>query len=237
MNNANTAENARAELDDLNDTMEAAGIYVALEVRDGALILSGEVDSEEMHEAALDLAQPYSDRYELAIEDAIEVLAMEPDTASQRFDTARGGEVFPGEAETITDVGTIDPGQSMDEAIPYFPPTDPVVGGQRHRQDEIEVIGGFQTTSMLGDEDIALNQPFRGDEQITEDVLRELREDATTTDLRVRVHTRDGVVFLVGEVPTLEDAENAEAVAGRVTGVVEVREELKVTSMRADRAR
>lgn len=236
MNDAQTAEQVRAELADLSDTMEAAGIYVALEVRDGALILSGEVDSVEMHEAALDLAQPFSDRYELSIEDAIDVLEMRPDTGSGAFDTARG-DGFPGEAETITDVGTVDAGQSMDEAIPYFPPTDPVIGSQMARQDEVEVIGGFQTTSMHGDEDTALRQPFRGDEQITEDVLRELREDATTTDLKVRVHTRNGVVFLVGEVPTMEDAENAEAVAGRVTGVDEVREELKVASIRADRGR
>lgn len=55
----------------------------------------------------------------------------------------------------------------------------------------------------------------------------ELREDAATTDLRVDVLVWDGVVRLRGTVPTLEDADNAEAVAARVPGV---REELEVRS-------
>ena len=46
----------------------------------------------------------------------------------------------------------------------------------------------------------------------------------------------DGVVHLGGEVPTLDDAENAEAVASQVAGVVEVREELHIASLR-DRRR
>ena len=39
----------------LDDTLEAAGIHVAAEVRDGTLYLSGEVDSEANRQAALDV--------------------------------------------------------------------------------------------------------------------------------------------------------------------------------------
>lgn len=221
----------------LNDALEAAGIYVAVEQRAGALVLSGEVETAEMHEAALDLAQAVAEPRRMEIEDALEVLEIQPDVVSDAHAEGAGSDVFPGDSETISDVGTVDAGQAMDEAVPYFPPTDPVIGEQLFEQDEVEVIGGFQTTSLQGDDDEDARRSVRGDEQISDDVRRELREDATTTDLVIRVETRNGVVVLLGEVQTLEDAENAEAVAGGVPGVVEVREELTILGLEADRNR
>ena len=61
--------------------------------------------------------------------------------------------------------------------------------------------------------------------------LRELREGALTIDLQVEVDVRNCVATLRGEVERLEDDENAEAVAARVEGVQEVREELVVRSI------
>lgn len=223
-------------IDALNDALEAAGIYVAVEQRDGALHLSGEVDTAEMREAAMDLAQAVAEPRGMDIVDAMEVLEIQPDVLSAAQGEVAGDGVFPGEADTMTDVGTVDPGQAMDEAVPYFPPTDPVIGAQLFEQDEVEVIGGFQATSMEGDDDEGAGS-VRGDEQISDDVRRELREDALTTDLDVRVETRNGVVVLLGTVETLEDAENAEAVARGVPGVVEVREELTIPGLQADRGR
>jgi osmotically-inducible protein OsmY len=72
----------------------------------------------------------------------------------------------------------------------------------------------------------------RDDEPITRDVRRELREDVLTSDLWIEVETRHGVVRLRGEVPTIEDAENAEAVANRISGVKEVQDNLVVRSLR-----
>jgi hypothetical protein len=125
-----------------------------------------------------------------------------------------------GEAST-----TIDP-QPEGETV-FFPPTDPVVapasGGN------LEVLGGFTPTSdtSLEVEPSALdNQP--GDEALADAVRRELREDALTTDLAINVIVRRGVVRLRGTVPTLEDAEHAGEVAGRLPGVAEVVEELEV---------
>lgn len=223
------------DLANLNDALEAAGIYAALEVRDGALIVTGEVDSAEMREAALDLSDLVATRRGWRVEDALDVLDIEIESGESPYETSGHAGVFPADAATLTDVGSIDAEQAGEEGVPYFPPTDPVIGEQNIRQDEVEVIGGFQTTSLQGDEDAASAQHFRGDEAITSDVIRELREDALTTDLKIRVHTRNRVVFLVGEVPTLDDAENAEAVAARVPNVAEVREELKVAEFQADR--
>jgi osmotically-inducible protein OsmY len=109
----------------------------------------------------------------------------------------------------------------------YFPPTDPVVrpaaGGN------IEVIGGFQATSM----DTAEVAPSAidgqpGDEALADAVRRELLEDASTTDLAIAVQVRNRVARLRGRVTDIDDAENAEAVAARVPGIIEVIEELEV---------
>jgi osmotically-inducible protein OsmY len=70
-----------------------------------------------------------------------------------------------------------------------------------------------------------------GDEAIADAIRRELREDAATTGLVVRVVVRNGVAHLRGAVPDLSDAEAAEEVAARVPGVVEVVEELEVAAL------
>jgi osmotically-inducible protein OsmY len=70
-----------------------------------------------------------------------------------------------------------------------------------------------------------------GDEAIRDAVLRELREDAATTALVLDVQVHKGVVRIRGLVPDLVDAENAEEVASRLPGVVEVIDETKVEGM------
>jgi osmotically-inducible protein OsmY len=59
-------------------------------------------------------------------------------------------------------------------------------------------------------------------------VVRELREDAATTDLMITVSAANGYVRLRGSVPTIDDADNAQEVAARVPGVVEVIDDLDV---------
>ena len=222
------------ELSDLNAALEAAGIFVDLEVRDGALILSGEVDSAEMREAAFDLAGIVAQRHGLRLEDAIDVLDFEFELGSSERDDVGPATLQSSDAGTLYDVGTNDPGLAGEEAIPYFPATDPVLGEQVTDQDEVEVIGGFQPTSMTGDGD-GVRIRLDDDERISDDVRRELREDAATTDLDVTVETRDGTVLLLGEVAAVEDSDNAEAVAGRVDGVVEIRNELTIVGPIGDR--
>ncbi len=129
-------------------------------------------------------------------------------------------------------VGTTDAMESSAEAEPFFPPTDLVVAPAPETAEGYEVVGGFSATSMdeLSEGEVPVSGVARGDEEIADDVRRELREDAGTTDLRVRVTVRDGVVYLRGRVSSLQDAEAAEEVAARVPGVVEVREELTIAA-------
>src|SRR5258707_687831 len=70
-----------------------------------------------------------------------------------------------------------------------------------------------------------------GDEALADAVRRELAEGSATTDLTIVVAVRQGVVHLRGQVPDLDDADNAEAVAARVPGIRDVVEELDVTNI------
>lgn len=97
--------------------------------------------------------------------------------------------------------------ESVEEAEPYFPPTDPVMG-----------------EAPLGVDDAG----GTGDEALAERVRRELAEDATTTDLDIEVDVREAVATLRGRVPELADTDDALAVAGRVPGIVDVVDELEV---------
>lgn len=244
-----TDKAAPVVLDRLDMVLEEAGISLASEVRDGRLILSGQVDSEENRQAALDVATALAEPEGLGVEDAIEVLNLSPDDAfigGDRGEDLGGGEFayadpdanasaqfdpkFETEPDFTGDTGTSDPQEAAAEAEPYFPPTDPVVRPSTTDQ-QLAVVGGFEATAT---DDLEGTAGFdvRNDDDLAQAVHRELAEDALTIDLPIRVAVVDGVVVLRGNVPSLEDAENAEAVASRVGGVQEVREELTVAGLR-----
>lgn len=235
---AGSQDEAVAELD---RALERAGLYLHVNVVESELTISGEVESEDERQAAMDLAQPVADALGLTLVDAVDVMTFEPDTAwelsadeepRQPSDaTDAGYEVSMSDLEPdFTDEqGTSDPQEAAAEGIPYFPPTDPVVEPSDD-EEELEVVGGFQGTSM-DDETGGGGGDRRPDDDIAQDIARELNEDAATTDLMVDVDVRSGVAVLTGTVPSLEDAENAEAVAARVPGVVEVRERLHIPGL------
>lgn len=111
----------------------------------------------------------------------------------------------------------------------FFAPTDPVIGPSE--SGRLEVVGGFAPGAMSGQGvDPSYEDNLPGDEALVDAISRELHEDALTTDLNVQIFVRNRVAHLRGVVPTLEDAENAEAVAERVPGVREVIEELDIGS-------
>jgi osmotically-inducible protein OsmY len=245
-----SASDQRALLDQLDRTLESAGIHLASEIRDGALFLSGEVIEPEDHQAALDVAHALVDSLGLTIEDSIEDMDEEVESTLRdsgsypavEFDQDRMPDSIvhgaDGPMEIDPDftgpVGTTDPRLSAEEAVPYFPPTDPVVRTQDalggDDDEGIEIVGGFAETAMDEDDDPATVYPSI-DDDLAEAVMRELRQDAATADLasKIRVSTRGGVVLLTGQVETLEDSDEVAGVAERVDGVVEVREELEVT--------
>jgi hypothetical protein len=147
-----------------------------------------------------------------------------PDFTDQPLDTT-GIEDFaePYPLDTKT-AGILDETQDV-----VFPPTDPVV---TPASGNVAVLGGFAPTAMDA-QGVAPSAADRGygDEALADAIRRELRADASTTALTIRVVVRNGVAHLRGTVEGMEDADNAEAVAARVPGVREVREGLQVRSV------
>jgi osmotically-inducible protein OsmY len=224
---------------ELQRQLEDAGLFLAVEIQGNRLVLAGEVESEGDHEAALDVVSEFARQGGLEIDDSIEVLEELPETTFTYF--GEGAEADDSDTIEIAQregidpadeqrrLGTSDPEIAAEEAIPYFPPTDPVVepaGGS----EELDIVGGFGSTSFDRREQGHPGESY-GDEEITSMVRRELREDSATTDFDIEVETHSGVVSLRGTVETLDDAENVEAVASRVAGVLDVREELEVISL------
>ncbi len=116
--------------------------------------------------------------------------------------------------------------EAVDEAEPYYPPTDPPVlpGGT----EGAVVATGFGSSPE--------DRPFRGDSPpdrdawIAEQVERVLREDSSTSKLPITVRVVDSVVYLHGPVTDVADAENAETVASQVPGVESVEDHTVVDS-------
>jgi hypothetical protein len=139
------------------------------------------------------------------------------------------GEIIELDPDFAGDIGTTNERRAAEEGETYFPPTDPVVR-PTNDDEELEVIGGFSATAMDDDDDVNARTNRTAD-QIIEDVREELLADALTTDLKVHVAIHGDTVVLRGTVPSLDDAENAQAVAARVSGAYYVREDFKIESM------
>lgn len=237
--------NAQELVRRISEVLEGAGLYVGVELHpsESMIALLGEVDSDEDRQAAIDVAEALIGAAGLAIDDQLEVISLVPDDAfadtgqdaselqlTGADDTtmvdADDRPAIALEPDFTGDVGTTDAGLVVEEGETYFAPTDPVVR-PANTPEELDVVGGFEETSMDDDETDDSGQR-RNEEDIADDIRRELIEDASTTDLHVEVTVVDGTVILTGSVPTIDDAEDAEAVASRVAGVEEVREELSI---------
>lgn len=250
------SENDRAMAVQVDQLLrDEAGIYAAVRVGGGVAYLDGMVESPAQRDAATDLALrvPGIERVQndLEIEEfgqpGAETRADEQirgDISYQMLEGERqdnpnpfGDATEPDFNEPVPQIGddmTSNVMIAVEEGIPYMPPTDPVVRPSRDEQT-IEIVGGFGTTSDEEYPDLlattAIGDAPPGDEDLREEVLAALRADAATIDLVIAVTVRNGSVYLRGEVPTLDDAELAEEVAGRVPGIREVIEELSVTAL------
>jgi len=226
-----------------------AGLFIVVdEEQDGALRLTGRVDSDGERQAAEDLARMIApDRTlinDIEIEDvwpfaAGDVTPEELSGFSDVDSATAPSEIDPDFTDTpITSDPIAAPGASSsnlddpvdDGDVVYFAPTDPVIQVNEH--GDPQVLGGFTPTSMDSIQvDRSSMDNLPGDEAITSAILRELRENASTTDLNIHVTVREGIVTLNGSVPDLVDAENVEEVARSVPGVVDVSESLEVTEL------
>jgi len=232
---------------EIQTLLDEAQIPVAVVVEDRVARLIGAVESPRLRQAAIDLAS--ASRQIKRVDDEMNYEVVSPDMASEPQDDDEEF-AFADEEALVDDLSdedadfqasvepredsTLDYQEVFEDEETYFPPTDPVVEPKLHGGD-LDVIGGFQPEatddtdeeeSEAYDESVPLADGdrviLRDDEDIRDDVIRELREDALTTDLKLDIDVRHGVVFVNGTVQTLDDAENAQSVASRVAGVVDV---------------
>ncbi len=117
-----------------------------------------------------------------------------------------------------------DPTEAVEEAEPYFPPTDPVV--RVDEKGETQIAGGFGTGEALERHPTAATRGAPSDEALEDLVHRALRLDAGTAHLHLKVGVVQGIVRVQGLIEDESDAESALAVAGDVPGVIDVIDEL-----------
>ncbi|MDA0302292.1 MAG: BON domain-containing protein [Chloroflexi bacterium] len=226
-----------------------AGIFVAIEDSEGAIVLSGLVDSTEEREAARDIVTAAVSGARRVDVDNVQVSgALPADSSSGPLSEAEIAG-FEGADAGLEDAEALDPGDFTDQVtmassdsmqaasmsgspsddpdlasagdVVYVPPTDPV-------SDGAGVIGGFQPSSMSSIEVERSSDGTLGDEAIRDTILQEVREDAATSGLALAVSVFRGIVTLTGRVADIDDVEAVEEVTSRVPGVVEVIEELEV---------
>lgn len=115
-------------------------------------------------------------------------------------------------------VGSSDVIDAVRDSEPYMPPTDPPVlpGGR----EGIHMETGFGTSAV----EEAAEEPLpRGDEDIRDEALLLLRQDSLTSTLPLDVDVDHGVVYLRGQVSSIEDADHASTIIGEyIPGVVDV---------------
>jgi hypothetical protein len=149
-------------------------------------------------------------------------------------------ELADASTDTGSDIGTTFPREAIEgpwepfEADrPYFAPTDPVVRPNPTSEQGLDVLGGFEPSSTddSGLVQQATTGAMPGDDEVRSAVVRELREDAMTTDLELRVTVRDGDVILHGVVASLDESEAALEVAARVEGVGDVEDRIEVLGL------
>lgn len=121
------------------------------------------------------------------------------------------------------EVGTTDVISSVRDQEPFSPPTDPPVlpGGR----EAIHMATGFGRSP---EEETSFEPQPRGDEDIRDEALLILRQDSETSTLSLDVDVDQGVVHLVGAVPSTMEAERAADLIGYVPGVIEVVDDTEV---------
>ena len=225
-----------------------AGVSAVVEIDGDDVVISGLVQTEGERDAALEVARGYVP--DANVVDDLEVEGVVPEDLDglSVSDADAGG--FQGSEPGTSDDEAIEPGDFTDQRIlndswgaagpsnttsdedisegdqDYVPPTDPP------STREGDFLGGFQTTAMDDDNEIDHGVlPGIADEALIEAVQLELREDASTTALEIGVSVEQGIATLRGEVQDIEDDENALAVAARVPGIREVRDDLRVRNL------
>jgi len=228
----------------IQDKLKAEHIHVVVGQRGNTILLSGRVENDGLRARATRITRELAPGMRVENGLAVERVVAEnmADELGQQEPAESPPAILMSDLEGFPDVPLeTDESDVVDDTVyddlppvepdpAYFAPTDPVTDADQ--QGNLQVLGGWTPTSMSSDEvdpSAEDNQP--GDEALADAVRREIQENAETTDLRVDVSVEQGVAHLRGTVPSLQDAEAAEAVASQVPGVRAVSEELDIQGL------
>ena len=233
---------------EIEDEIERlAGVHAIVELSEHQVILTGMVETNGERQAAIDIVTELLPEHQVV--DDLEVVSVLPDKLpGLDIEEAPAGP-WPAATPQTEDDESLEPGDFTDQEVlanpygaagphgvaideeisegdeAYVPPIDPVFS------PEGGVIGAFALSSEPVEVARSALDNDLGDEAIADAVRLELLEDAATTDLTLEVEVENGIVTLRGLVQTLDDAENAEAIAARVPGVLDVVDEMTVANL------
>ncbi len=212
---------------------------IGVEVREGIVYLQGAVGSQSDRREAERLVSRVP-----GIKGVINRLIVDPtgyqadthidDVSQSVVDELEIEDIQVGEEPGVepTFTGALGPTDvsATEDVVEFFPPTDPVEHDADREHQGMEIRGGWAPTSMTEptEPDIEPKHFEHSDYEILEQVIHALRSDSATQDLDIKVSVHNSIVHLHGTVPSIEDAENAEDVASRVDGVLEVVEALEI---------
>lgn len=152
--------------------------------------------------------------------------------------TSDGGEYGVEHLESLTDDErrdgeTDDPNIAAEEGLTYIPPTDPPTRASDDLEG-IEIASGFGETSLEDPYDESHHDELLyGEDEVSARVRDALRADAATSEFADQIHivTIGSRVILGGVVDTIEDTDDAAAVAEQVEGVTEVEDRMRVRGL------
>jgi hypothetical protein len=125
------------------------------------------------------------------------------------------------------------PLKAQQQGLVYVPPDDPPILPSDDPQG-IEIAAGFAKESQFEDpraEDVP-ERLAGGDWDLQARIESVLHKSSLTNQMtEVQVEVEDGIVYLSGKVETLDDIDVVCAVVQQIDGVVDVEEELIVTSL------
>lgn len=129
--------------------------------------------------------------------------------------------------EGMTDHPTV----AIEEGVPYDPPTDRVISEARGT-DGPDVAGTAPTDAGELEREDAIQRDdgiAPRDDELAADVVEALRDSDVPAGDRIRVAATGSRVTLTGEVESIDILDEILGIAGDVTGVDEVVDEVTVT--------
>ena len=208
---------------------QLTGLHVSVQLHGRTAALRGRVPSAEARQAVLDITAELAPRWRIVDDLELEVAVPEVGRHARLRERDDPDESASAADSVDNDSMETDAFAAGESGEPFVPAMDPVVGLD-HR-GRVRVIGGFALSSLDEvDVEPSAQEPSPGDEALAEAILRELREDASTTALELTVEVHEGVATLLGTVAGPEDADAAETVVARVPGVVDVVDLLDVVA-------